>query len=567
MMPRPIVAVVSDDDLFVSQLATELGEAVELIARPGCSEILQQMQETPPQVLMVDARTVDCGGHSIVRFLDAAMQQTDSMRCIVLSSAECPEPLERRIACSQIEHVRDPVDVAELARRVVEQRCTTPGRAAPSAECSSENDVESDAAVARSGVTRRLETKSAPLKVMPDDLTIAADHDGTILLLGETGSGNTFLSRLIHEASSRRDEPFLHIACGALPRELIESVLFGHAKGAFTSAHADQEGKFVAARKGTMLLDEIDVLGPEQQVKLLRVIETGEFEPVGSNQTLRSQARLVVASNLDLQPLVDQGRFRPDLYYRLNMLKFEIPPLRKRRIDIVPLAKQFIRKFQEKHGISIVRVEDSLLDALAGYPWPGNVRELENVIQRAVIYCRDGVLTARQLPDHIVAGAAGPTNDPSVRLDGYREAEKQTLGRQIAMTEREIIEQALFQNDRSKTRTAKALGISRVTLYNKLKKLEIDLRLLGVFVLSKFGLWPLFCGLFVWCCRSLESAENWTFSRRVSDCVFWAWVCLWGCLKPFRSGLPLGMGTGTHRLSGPSQSEAVVVALDEPLCS
>ncbi|MGE0379190.1 MAG: sigma 54-interacting transcriptional regulator, partial [Planctomycetaceae bacterium] len=262
---------------------------------------------------------------------------------------------------------------------------------------------------------------------------------------------------------------------GALPREQLESELFGHEKGAFPSAHADKAGKFVAARKGTILLDEIDVLGPEQQVKLLRVIETGRFEPVGSNQTHCSQARLIVASNLDLQPLVDQGRFRPDLYYRLNMLKFEIPPLRKRAMDIIPLAKQFIRKFQEKHRVAIARVEDTLLDALAAYPWPGNVRELENVIQRAVIYCRDGILTARQLPEHIVAGAAGPTNDPSVRLDGFRAADSRSLGRQIALTEREIIEQALFQNEQSKTRAAKSLGISRVTLYNKLKKLEIPL--------------------------------------------------------------------------------------------
>ena len=274
-----------------------------------------------------------------------------------------------------------------------------------------------DAEVVLRGVTRQFETNSLQVKSMLEDLAVAAEHDVTILLVGETGSGKTFLSRLIHEASPRRNEPFLHVACGALPRELIETELFGHAKGSFTSAHADKEGKFVAARKGTILLDEIDVLGPEQQVKLLKVIETGEFEPVGSNQTLTSQARLVVASNLDLQPLVDQGRFRPDLYYRLNMLKFEIPPLRKRKMDIIPLAKQFIRKFQQKHKISIARIDESLLQALVEYPWPGNVRELENVIQRAVIYCRDGKLTAETAPPHILTGTAGPTNDPSVRLD------------------------------------------------------------------------------------------------------------------------------------------------------
>ncbi len=504
MIPLPKVALISHDESFANQLATELGEAAELIVQPDCTDMPKLMRESPPQGLLVDARSVDDGGHSLVRFLDGIMQHVDTLVCIVLSGAVCPEPLERRIACSHIEQIREPADVAAIAQHLLEQCLSNqrplgqrplgqrpvdqghtvsesaPRGATPCREHEGGSGRDHRAAapggVAGSGtdaVTQRFETKSASLRTMLDDLAIAADHDVTILLVGETGSGKTFLSRLIHEASSRRDEPFLHVACGALPRELIESELFGHAKGAFTSAHADKDGKFVAAGTGTVLLDEIDVLGPEQQVKLLRVIETGEFEPVGSNERLRSQARLVVASNLDLQPLVDQGRFRPDLYYRLNMLKFEIPPLRKRRMDVVPLAKQFISKYQKKHGIPIARVEDSLLEALSGYPWPGNVRELENVIQRAVIYCRDGVLTARQLPGHIVAGAAGPTNDPSVRLDGFRPADKQTLGRQIAMSEREIIEQALFQNDHSKTKTAKALGISRVTLYNKLKKLDI----------------------------------------------------------------------------------------------
>ncbi len=323
------------------------------------------------------------------------------------------------------------------------------------------------------GVTRQFETRSPELKKMLDDLMIAAGHDVTILLIGETGSGKTFLSNLVHESSPRRSQPFLHIACGALPRDLIESELFGHVKGAFTSAHAEKEGKFLAARRGTILLDEIDVLGPEQQVKLLRVIETGEFEPVGSNQTHRSQARLVVASNLELQPLVEQGRFRPDLYYRLNMLKFEIPPLRKRKMDIIPLAKKFISRFQMKHNIAVNSIDDSLFESLLNYPWPGNVRELEHVIQRAVIYCRNGVLSREHLPPHLLAGQVGPTNDASVQLGGSMVNSAASLERQVSLTEKEIIEQALFKNNFSRTRTAVDLGISRVTLYNKMKKYEM----------------------------------------------------------------------------------------------
>jgi DNA-binding NtrC family response regulator len=328
---------------------------------------------------------------------------------------------------------------------------------------------------ALNGLTRRFETNCPRLRRMLADLEVAARHDVTLLLIGETGSGKTFLARLIHEISPRRNDPFLPVACGALPADLIESEMFGHVKGAFTSAHADKDGKFVAAGRGTILLDEIDILGPEQQVKLLRVMESGQFEPVGSNRTVTSEARLIVASNLDLQPLVEQKKFRPDLYYRLNMMKFDILPLRSRRPDIIPLAKRFIREQAAKHQVQISRIDASLYAALLNYPWPGNVRELEHVIQRAVIYCRDGVLNEGQLPVHIVACQPGPAQEggPDCDLFGQTDFAPGSLERQVALSERDIIEQTLFQNKHSRTSTAKALGISRVTLYNKMKKYGI----------------------------------------------------------------------------------------------
>jgi DNA-binding NtrC family response regulator len=466
-MTRPRLLFLTVDTHLAADLHALLEERVEVDVCTQPDDVRRLARQAPPAMFVGDFRDTIDGGHYADRLLESLQMEFEPLAIALVTDHVCPEPIERRAACSGATHLRGSISALDLAEAVnVQLDLTVP----PDVIDTDLHTTESETVL--QGVTRRFETRAPQLRRMLEDLAIAASHDVTILLIGETGSGKTFLSNLIHEASPRRKEPFIHVACGALPRELIEGELFGHVKGSFTSAHADKEGKFVAAGRGTMLLDEIDVLGPEQQVKLLRVIETGEFEPVGSNRTQRSQARLVVASNLDLQPLVEQGRFRPDLYYRLNMLKFEIPPLRQRKVDITPLAKGFIERFSTRHGVPVVRIEDGLIHALLAYPWPGNVRELEHVIQRAVIYCRDGVLSAHNLPSHILSGQFGPTNDPSVKLTRLP-TQDPSLGRQIALTEREIIEQALLRNSFSRTQTARELGISRVTLYNKMKKYEM----------------------------------------------------------------------------------------------
>ncbi len=475
-MQKRLIAVLTRNPRLTSDLAMQLLGESQLVVGESLLEMRELLETHQPSAVLLDLARLPDREETKAQFLTETRGKFPGRLILVMGATPALFSEAEPANAMAFQNLPADTPAAEIHRLLKEHRellesPTHPTHSPETARHVSLDDSKNfGAETVLSGITRRYETNSQELKAMLQDLEVAARHNVTILLIGETGSGKTFLSKLIHEVSPRRSEPFLHVACGALPNELIESELFGHVKGSFTSAHADKEGKFIAAGSGTILLDEIDVLGPEQQVKLLKVIETGEFEPVGSNQTFTSKARLVVASNLELQPLVEQGRFRPDLYYRLNMLKFEVPPLRSRKSDIMPLAKKFIGQLAAKHEIPIARIETHFFDALYKYPWPGNVRELENVIQRAVIYSREGVLGVAHLPKHILAGTAGPANDPSVHIHQQAPEDPDTLGRQIAFTEKEIIEQALFKNNFSRTHTAKDLGISRVTLYNKMKK-------------------------------------------------------------------------------------------------
>ncbi|MDA1053226.1 MAG: sigma-54 dependent transcriptional regulator [Planctomycetota bacterium] len=294
------------------------------------------------------------------------------------------------------------------------------------------------------------------------NLRRVAQHEVTILLVGETGTGKTTLARLIHELSPRSKRPLLTVACGALPGELLESELFGYSQGAFTGADRQRIGKFEAAGDGTVLLDEIDVLGLQQQAKLLRVIETGEFEPVGSNETQTSQARLIVATNIDLNELMARNEFRSDLYYRLNVLEFHIPPLRQRPQDIYPLTLEFIDEFCRAHNVRVSRIHPEFLERIGQHDWLGNVRELKNHMRRSVLFCQNQELTPRDL--------APAVQQAQLNDQAARSPQADSLSERVALNEQEILREALEANNFKRTATAESLGISRVGLYKKMRK-------------------------------------------------------------------------------------------------
>jgi len=283
-----------------------------------------------------------------------------------------------------------------------------------------------------------------------------AEPSTTLLITGESGSGKDQLARWIHQAGPRRDSPLLKIDCASLPSELVESELFGHERGAFTGAVAQKPGRLELAGEGTIVLDEVAALAPGMQAKLLRVLEEKRFERLGGTVALRMEARLMALTNADLSGAVAAGRFREDLFFRLNVLTVEVPPLRKRRGDIAPLAEHFLARLGPVHGRADASLDPSSLRVLEAYEWPGNVRELKNAMERALIFAKDSVLRAEDFPAIRTAASAGAGIAGPLR--SLEDVEKETIRATLEATRYKIAQAAAI------------LGISRKTLLDKRKK-------------------------------------------------------------------------------------------------
>jgi len=293
-----------------------------------------------------------------------------------------------------------------------------------------------------------------------DLVEAVADSKTTILMAGPSGTGKSMLARAIHQHSSRSEKPFVEVSCGALPETLLESELFGHVRGSFTGAVNDKEGKFLAADGGTIFLDEIANASPALQAKLLRVLEDRQFEPVGSNKTKTVDTRIILASNRNLDEEVRQGRFREDLYYRVNVVTIELPPLCERVGDVRLLAEHFLRMYSTQHNRNKLGITDEAIECLERYPWPGNVRELENVIERATLLSKGKFIGPEDLPDSI-------KREQSQQTKQYKQM---SLKEALAGPEKDIIRQALQTNHWNRQATAKALDINRTTLFKKMKQ-------------------------------------------------------------------------------------------------
>jgi two-component system response regulator HydG len=436
-------AVASLKDLCL-EVVSEFDEACSRVERPGIVLVLAHLNQ-------------DCGIAKLTRLLGTLGATVQKTPTVVLSDQYYAEQALAMLRLGAADYLSRPLDLVRLAYLVdVLTMGSRRGGTQPAPTASPASPVSLP-----DGNSSFSYLPATKMGTMMDQVRRIAAQDTTILLGGETGTGKTRLAGLIHQASPRRDRPFLTINCGALTASLIESEMFGHVKGAFTSADANRTGKFTDVGRGTLFLDEIDSLPPVLQAKLLRAVEDRVFEPVGSNKTQTLQARLIVASNRSLEQEVEAGRFRADLFYRLNVVAFTLPPLRERADGISHLARGFLTEFATRTGRPILDISPGATRALEAHRWPGNVRELRNVIERAVALSEGSMIRCEDLPDGFRDPGLAELAGPPVAT---------TLAQSKELTERERITEALDRNGNNRLRAAAELGISRMTLYNKLRK-------------------------------------------------------------------------------------------------
>jgi two-component system, NtrC family, response regulator AtoC len=359
-----------------------------------------------------------------------------------------------------------PTTIVEVSSSVLEQertdsRIVQNSRPPPVQECSEEEGY--------------FDGFPPELLVLREQVMRIAPQQTTILLTGETGTGKTRLARLIHKISPRRNEPFLIVDCGALSPSLIESEMFGHTKGAFTGADRERIGKFAAAGCGTIILDEINSLPLALQSKLLRVVEDRVFEPVGSNRSQPLQARIIAISNALLDEETKCGRFRSDLYFRLNVVGIHLPTLRSRSSTVLPLCQKFLNEFAEPNRPDVRGINVMALCALQEYHWPGNIRELRNVVERAVALCAGPIVEVTDLPETIRLATAShsETYQAKPHFELPSSLQSLTLAESKALTEIQRIKEVLAKHQNNRLRAAAELGISRMGLYKKLHKYDL----------------------------------------------------------------------------------------------
>jgi len=473
--------IVDDDALIVDSLSEFLRMEGYLVdTAPDGAQAIEMLAATRYNLVLTDVNMPRTNGLELLRTMK---NQYPDVVVLVITGYGTIENAVEAVKMGAFEYLTKPIIDDEI--RVTIQK------ALKQQVLLSENYLLRQQLGLRYGLDNIVGHDYKMLKIF-DLVEAVADSRTTVLMTGESGTGKSLIARALHHRSPRAQKPFVEVSCGAIPETLLESELFGHVRGSFTGATYDKQGRFLAADGGTIFLDEINSASPSFQVKLLRVLQERKFEPVGSNQTISVDVRVILASNQDLAVLVEQGGFRQDLYYRINVVNIVLPPLRQRLGDIPLLAESFLKKLNAETGRRVTGFTAEALDLMCRYTWPGNVRELENAIERAVVLTRRPLIMPEDLPQAIL-DATGGSAIPGAPIKGMMSARSIRAGvpggaenpfepwtpmplrLAIETPEKQILLAALKANHWNRQLTAEQLDINRTTLYKKMKRYGMDL--------------------------------------------------------------------------------------------
>jgi DNA-binding NtrC family response regulator len=455
--------LVVDDDPALREILQEtlVRESYSVSTAEDGAGAVQAVKETVVHIVITDFQLPDIDGLEVI---DRLSKLDAKIIPIVMTGFGTIETAVRAMKSGAFDFITKPFDLGTVAAVV--------RRAAEFHRLRQENHLLRRA-VRDQYRLEQLVGVSEPMQQVLEFVQKVADSDSTVMIQGESGTGKELVARMLHFNSQRRDRPLVPVNCGAIPENLLESELFGHEKGAFTGATHARMGRFELAHGGTIFLDEIGEMSLPLQVKLLRVLQEREFERVGGNRTIHVDVRIIAATNQDLEAMVEERRFRQDLFYRLNVIPIVIPPLRERRTDIPLLIDHFLNRFNQSKRTEVVGLDDEALRLLTEYDWPGNIRELENMMERLVVLKKQGILASEDLPQKISRRSMIPElKEQFIRLseDGIH------LSREVEQYEKHLIMEALRKANGVTSRAAQLLHLNRTTLVEKLKRKGVDPR-------------------------------------------------------------------------------------------